>query len=131
MTVDTDEGARSFARFLEQIADGDAQRALSRELRELCLKLRDEAQGRSAPAKGELTLTLKLKAEPNDVVQVVYDIKTKQPKPIHPSGVMWMTKGGNLSPSNPRQQKLPLKEVGGIERESARDVGDEPRVAEV
>jgi len=125
-----DEGARSFARLIEQVADGDAQRALSDELHALCTRLREEAQARGTDVGGELTLTLKLKVEPSDVVGVSYEIKSKLPGPRRSKGVMWLTKGGNLTPSNPRQQRLPLKEVGGAERE-VRDVAQTTTVKEL
>lgn len=125
-----EEGARSFTRALEMVADGALVSEGSDALQQLVAKLQDEALDTNGDAKGELTLKLKINVEPNGIASIVYDLKTKEPTPKRPKGHLWVTKGGNLTPHNPRQQKLPLREVGGEER-GAREVEGTKTVREV
>ena len=114
-TKERPEGARSFARFLEKLADGDAHVELSEALHTLGAQLREEAIRVDNRVKGEITLKLAIEVEPNGVVAIRYDVKTKTPEAKRPSSVGWISTGGNLLFENPRQQKLPLREVGSGE----------------
>ena len=125
-----EEGARSFARFVEMVSDGACQLEASAELHKLCCALREDASARSNASKGELTVRFALTVEPSGVVGVAYEIKRKEPTPSRPKGVLWLTKGGNLSAQNPRQQTLPLREVSGT-AEPAREVRDDVSAREV
>jgi hypothetical protein len=121
-----EEGPRSFARFVEVAADGAVHAEVSGELHSLITKLQEESTTRDAVVNGELTLKLSFKAQPNGVVHLGYEIKRKDPKRKTTTGIMWITPGGNLSTSNPRQTDLPgIREVitggGGA---PARDVGE-------
>lgn len=124
------EGARSFTRALEMVSDGDLVREASNALRDLLLVMQHEAKETSADAKGELVLKLKIEVEPSGIATITPDIKVKEPVPKRAKGHLWLTKGGNLTPHNPRQQKLPLREVGGEERET-REVEDKREMREV
>jgi hypothetical protein len=104
------EGPRSFAVFVRQLADGDAEREASEALHELLESLRKEAEAQGA-AKGILTLKFALTVDAMNQVEIAYDISTKEPTPLRPKAHLWITKGGNIVFENPRQQKLPLREV--------------------
>lgn len=106
-----EEGPRSFGVFVGQACDGEAHAEASRQLHELVTKLGREAVSRRAVAKGSLAVTFNLECEPTGIVSVAYTIKRKDPEPLRSRGVMFVTKGGNLSVQNPRQQELPLREV--------------------
>lgn len=126
-----DEGPRAFARFIEALADGDAHDQLSNELHELGQRLLDESLKRDVAVTGELTLKLKLKADPKGMVGIAYDIKRKDPARRTSAAVMWLTGGGNLSPTNPKQPDLPgLREVPPAQAET-RDVGGKAAMKEV
>lgn len=105
MSKDEDEGARSFARFFTLIDDGGAEVECSAALQALAQKLREESQATQGEVAGTLTLTLKLKVHA-EVCTVGYSLKAKEPEPKRASSIFWLTKGGNLTPENPRQQKL-------------------------
>lgn len=109
MTTD-DEGARSFAVLLQGIGDGTLNTELSETLHEMNTKLAAHAEDFSK-AKGTLTLTLTIDIDRDGVVTLSPDVKTKLPKPARKLGRYWLTPGRNLSPENPKQQKLNLKEV--------------------
>lgn len=111
MSID-DEGPRSFTHFLEHLGGGDARRELSEELHELGKRLAHETAARDRNATGEITLKIKLKADKSGLVSTTYEIKRKDPSRTATPGVVWLTRGGNLSPENPRQSDLPgLREV--------------------
>jgi hypothetical protein len=106
------EGPRAFARWLQLVADGKAHVELSTTLFDLMKKLRSFAINTQNIAKGEVLVRFKFKVEPTGIVGIGYEIKTKEPEPARPGAVMWLTKGGNLTPENPKQQDLPgIREV--------------------
>lgn len=117
---DDEEGARSFSRTIAVIADGQLNGDASEELHKLIRDLKAESALRHAPVKGTITLEMTFNVEPHGYVEVTPKIKTKMAERRRPKGVMWITPGGNLSEKNPRQQDLPLQDVGG--RGEARDV---------
>ena len=109
---------RSFAHAIATLCEGEANGALSSDMHELLLVLSAEASARRKKVKGTLKLDLVFEVDDNGVVGIAYSVKTKAPEPRRQTAVMWL-KGGNLTPENPRQQKLPLREVnaGGDARE--------------
>lgn len=104
------EGARSFAHWLTRLGDGQAAADLSQAMFELGGELRRHALDRGE-AKGELTLHLKFKVDNIGQVITTYQVKVKEPEPVRPASMFWLTKGGNLSVENPRQTTLPLRQV--------------------
>ncbi|MFW5938230.1 MAG: hypothetical protein ACOCSN_04730, partial [Halanaeroarchaeum sp.] len=68
--------------------------------------MREEANARRGKVAGKLVFEMSFKAE-GDMVTIDYEIKRRDPKPVRPSGAMWFTPGGNLTPQNPKQMGLP------------------------
>lgn len=125
------EGPRSFARFIEALGEGDVHAELSQELFELGRKLLSQARARMANVKGTLVLKLKFDADPKGVVDIEHSVEVKVPKPRRAAATMWLTKGGNLSPENQRQQVLPgIREVTAPAA-APRELEDAPGVQEV
>lgn len=130
MATEKQEGPRSFARFLEQLGDGDVHQELSDELYELGRQLLTQARARLQEVKGTLTLKLKFKADPKGVVDIDHVVEVKVPKPKRAAATMFLTKGGNLSVENPRQPLLPgIREVA-LPAETVREV-DAPSMKEI
>lgn len=119
--VEDREGARGFAVVLQQLDDGCFHAEVSEALRKLNRELSDMANSHGGKVKGTMTLALTLTAQDDGTISIDCDVKTKSPKPRRPRSLFWLTKGDNLTLDNPRQQKLPLRDVGGAGR--ARDVG--------
>lgn len=117
---DQSEGPRSFATFVTTLAEGEAEQELSYQLHELMKRCQEEAHMRGDKVKGTLTLSVRFIVEPKGFVGIGYDVATKAPKRKTSPGVFYLTRGGNLSLENQRQQKLPLREVGG--KSEMRDV---------
>lgn len=125
------EGPRSFARFIEALGEGDVHSELSEELFELGRQLLAQSRARNASIKGTLTLKLKFVASAKGVVDIEHAIETKVPRPKSAGSTMWLTKAGNLSPENTRQQTLPgIREVAALP-EGVHISIDNPAVKEV
>lgn len=106
-----EEGPRSFAVVFQTIADGEAHTEASEEMQALLKLLQDEARNTNGSASGSMTIKLGLKVDAKGVATISYSVDVKKPTKKRPGATMWVTKGGNLSPDNPRQQKLPLRDV--------------------
>ena len=63
---------------------------------------------------------LKLSGDQGGTVFIDAEIATKEPKLARARTVTWVTKSGDLSMENPKQTKLPLREVRAPE--APRDV---------
>ena len=108
-----DEGNRGFAVFLGQIDEGAFHAELSGATRELVTSLNEFANRFHRNGKGELTITLAFDVDEKGVTSVVGGFKAKLPKIPKAKSQFFLTAGGNLTLENPRQQKLPLREVAG------------------
>lgn len=111
MTKDAKEGARAFSVLVQQIEEGALHSELSEKIQEVCADLACYSAEYACDAKGQIKLTLDLKVMRNGTVNVGSDVVTKTPKRKRAASTFWLTKGNNLSPENPRQTKLPLREV--------------------
>jgi hypothetical protein len=109
----TDEGARSFAVILAGLEDGQLLIDLSAKQVDLNTKLA-AAAAIVGKAKGEIHLKLKLCADAGGSVEVFGEIVVKEPKALRYRSVLWMSKGHNLIADNPKQTKLPLRDVGQV-----------------
>lgn len=111
----TDENTRaeaqSFTHFLATLADGEAVDELALTLHKLTKSLHDESKIRNGKVKGKLSISIDFACDEQQIVRVGYAITSKLPDPRRPGSVRWATEDGRLSPSNPRQQSLPLHEV--------------------
>lgn len=108
----TGEGPRSFARFLENVGDGDFHRDASDGLFDLGNAIQDLALRTETKIKGKLIITVDMSCDPRGVVGVNVDVQVKKPKVKHAAAQAWITKNGNVVFEHPRQTVLPLREVG-------------------
>jgi hypothetical protein len=106
----TEEGARAFGHVLHELEDGGLHVELSSQLRATCEQLAAHAES-YGKATGSLTLTLRLSADRGGPVAIDAEVTSKTPRVSRPKTIMWLSKGFNLVPHNPRQQKLPIHEV--------------------
>lgn len=117
-----DAGPRSFARFVEQLGHGEVHEDLSKANFELGNALQDHALDSKGKVKGELRVVFKYSCDSRGVVGVDVDYTVKKPKRKRATSIAWVNKQGNLVFEPPRQQKLPLHEVGG--RSELREIRD-------
>jgi hypothetical protein len=105
------EGPRSITRLIDKINDGQTQIELSEELHELCKELIATARAKSAKVTGAFDIKLTLAVTARGEVSLSVAHKRTAKKPIPAPAHFWMTKGGNLTDSNPQQTRLALTEV--------------------
>lgn len=60
---------------------------------------------------GKLQITLSLKRSAKGALLITPDVTTKVPEPKLEPTMLWATAEGNLTESNPKQQKLDLRQV--------------------
>lgn len=106
-----DEGARNFSVVLGQIGEGDLVEELSEGLHELVAFLKGHTETYHRDAKGSLTLVLAVNALGNGTITIAGDVKIKKPVKKRAGSTFFLTPGANLTLENPKQQKLPLREV--------------------
>jgi len=109
------EGPRSFARFIENVGEGDFHQDASDGLFDLGNAIQNLALRTESKVKGKLILTVDMSCDARGVVGVTVDVQVKKPKVKKAAAQAWITKSGNVVFEHPRQTKLPLREVGGVE----------------
>ncbi len=105
------EGTRGFAVVLGQLGDGDFADEIARKQRKLIDQLTTDAYYFKKDAKGSLTVEIKFSVSDDGVVEAKGSVKTKEPPPRASKATFWATKGGNLAAENPKQMKLPVRDV--------------------
>jgi hypothetical protein len=111
-----EEGIRPFEAWFRQVDEGALHAEASDEAHRLFAELEDHALASNAKAKGKLTITIDVTASPKGTISVVGNVTRKAPKKKTGESIFWLTKGRNLTAENPRQTKLPLREVPPPER---------------
>lgn len=108
----TEEGPRAFSRFTELVADGAMHAELSTQLHALMGALARHADETSGTAKGLLTIKLAFAVDRGGVVDVAYDVVPKLPKTPRSKGVLYLTKGNNLTAASTKQGSPPSRREG-------------------
>lgn len=93
-----------------EIDAGSLNTRASDAMRELLAKLHQRAQDDS-DASGKLSLELSFKVARSGKVDVVATFKTNAPAPRSESTTFYVTNRGRLSVRDPRQARLPFKQV--------------------
>ncbi len=101
---------RSFNLVLSQLQGGAFLDLLSESLRELVQELSDHELNTRKAAKGSLTVKLKVKLD-DGIFEIVPEAKVEKPKPVMGRDIFWCDSEHNLTPENPRQGKLALRDV--------------------
>lgn len=102
-----------FGVLVGSITGGDLLKELSETNKTVLTTLEDHARDTCGTAGGTLTLVLKYKVERNGAVRIEADVATKLPKLLRAADHFFTNGKGALSRKDPRQQELPLREVGG------------------
>lgn len=106
-----EEGPRSFAVFLSHAFDGEAERELSLEMQQLLDVMRASAITTRRKRKGKITLELDFEVTERSETTIEYGVKIKKPKPVRAPCTAWVTEGGNAVFEQPKQTKLPFRDV--------------------
>ena len=121
------EAPRSFVKFVDDLSDGLFAREAGEELFALGDALYSLAVQHGTKTKGEIKITFKIDCEKSGAATITPSIDVKLPKKPKLAGVMFMTKGGNFSATNPRQLELGkgvLREVPARARLASDDEDD-------
>lgn len=116
-STEEQEGPRAFSVLLQAIADGELHLEAGKKTQALLKKLRDHAETNNSTASGKLTIELGFRIDARGVVTVGHSVEAVEPKTKRAPATMWLTKGGNLTPENPRQMSLGLRTVEGGKEE--------------
>jgi hypothetical protein len=115
-----DEGARSFARLVATLSDGDCERETSLALQKLVGAIRLESKRTNRKVKAAINLAISLEYK-GDAVTVGYTLKVKEPTPERGESMFFVTPGGNLTREVPKQENLPFRVVDNTEKPETRD----------
>lgn len=124
-------GPRSFSVFLTKVGEGDCEQQLSQEMQTLMKAVIAQAKAQSKAVTGTLSLTLSFAGEDTGVVNVRYEIKRKEPKPRRPTSVFWIGRDGNVVDENPKQKRLPFRDVSAKNEVREVDGSNKQNVREV
>jgi hypothetical protein len=124
-----DEGIKPFANFIAEACDGDINNEASVELKALIEAVSDAVARDGGSPKGSINVKINLKHDGKSL-GVTYEITTKKPPRKRSGGVVWVTKEGNFTLKNPRQQELPGFRDVSRPAEVAKDDAQAPRMAE-
>lgn len=105
------EQPRDFSHFFNSLDDGNAAAEASVALQDLVKETAAKAAARMKPLVGTMTVTLAVAIDETGVSRVTYEIKAKPPKHKTQPSTFWVSKGGNLTPNNPRQVELAIRDV--------------------
>lgn len=116
------EGPRSFARMLEEVADGDLQADVSVATHRLVSQLQEMARETGIDASGSITLRLDFTVDPKRNIEITGGITTKAPSAPKRTANYWVSPGGNVAFEPPsKDRKGPVREVGR-NHEAPRDI---------
>ncbi|MFO1156642.1 MAG: hypothetical protein U1E43_07695 [Rhodospirillales bacterium] len=106
----SDAPLRAFATFLGAVEDGRLADDLTEALAAIVADLADHARELGGRPSARLAITLDFKLD-RELVEVSAELKTTLPKRPRGRSVFWPTPDNHLSRHNPRQHKLPLRDV--------------------
>lgn len=111
----SEAAARPFLDLLREHRGGMTHDELSEALQRLVAAVVEERK------PGELTFKVIVKPQGDGAVMVTDEVKLKLPKSTRGGSLFFVTPENNLMRQDPRQQNLPLRDIGGMEK--PRDIG--------
>lgn len=102
---------RSFADVLREVSGGRAYENANARLAEVVAGVLDSRKA------GEITLKLKVTPNGDNTVKVTVQTTAKVPEPNIGDSIFFASEDGDLTRDDPRQEKLPLREVPRISGE--------------
>lgn len=102
---------RAFSQFITQVEDGHLHADLSRALQDLIADMQTASGGHDKTA-GKIKIALDLKYDPKSgVFEIAGNFDVTKPKERRGHSVLWATPDNFLTPLNPRQQDLFIRDV--------------------
>ena len=106
-----DRGTWNFGVLVGTIADGEFVEEVTDELRLTVEALYERARNGNRSVKGTITISLDVGVGPNGLVVIDPNVASKLPRKVRRETPLYVGKNG-LTAENPKQQSLPLREVG-------------------
>lgn len=101
----------AFSQFIAIVEGGGLNSDLSDKLKDVIEELNDARLNGTNKPSASIAVTFDFKLD-GGVLEVRGDYKVKTPKSPRQRSIFWTTEDGYLSRTNPKQQELPLRQVG-------------------
>lgn len=111
----------SFSQFIAQVDEGGLHHDLSVEVENIVAALNDAKQAGAKSPAAKLAITLAFRLD-GQVIEVVGDFKSTMPKVKREKSVFWSTAKNRLTRNNPKQQRLPFRDITAGGTDAARAV---------
>lgn len=109
--------SRAFADVIRELAGGVTYQSLTDHLAEVVQAVMETRKS------GEVSLKLKIKCNGETSIIITDEVKAKVPQENRGETVFFATSAGHLLKDDPRQEKLPLREVKDAGPMPLKDVG--------
>ena len=106
----TEFGTWDIGILLRLIGEGELHAELCEELQELASELGKRAKIERKITHGTMTIKLDLAATEEGIITIDPAVSTKLPNKRRKASTFWIGKNG-ITQDNPKQQRLPLREV--------------------
>jgi hypothetical protein len=93
--------------------NGDYLPLLIADLEKLNIEMKDFSQAFGCKSKGQITITLDLTNDRFGQIEMTANHKVKVPKQPAAKAILWTTADGQMTPSNPNQTRMEIREVAG------------------
>jgi hypothetical protein len=122
---------RDFGVLLSQLSGGELRDEVNEEVARVMATLYERALATQQTAKGKVTLEMSFEVAKNGLTTILGDVKTKLPTPLREADHFYTDAEGGFSKSDPRQMKLPIREVPAALDEPVREVEFDPETGDV
>lgn len=117
----TDTSSPYALRTIDQILaipdEGNFLSELLQENADLIAELQDHQKAYGGAPKGSLSISIAYELGKGGIVNMKASFATKAPKTPAASAVAWVTRDGDLTPENPAQMKLNLRDATAHDRQ--------------
>lgn len=103
---------RSFGQVIGQLEGGALVSELADKIKDIVAELNNVRADEGGKPKATLSLSLAFKLD-GDTIEIVPTLDVKMPARTRHKTVLWTTGDNTLTPANPKQQEMELRDVGG------------------
>lgn len=104
---------RGLDQILSMLDNGDYLPQLITDLETLNVEMKDFSQAFGCKSKGKITITLDLTNDRYGQIEMTANHVVKVPKAPAAKAILWTTADGQMTPSNPNQTRMTIREVDG------------------
>lgn len=104
---------RGLDQILSMLDNGDYLPQLISDLEKLNIEMKDFSQAFGCKSKGQITITLALTNDRFGQIEMTANHAVKVPKAPAAKAILWTTADGQMTPSNPNQTRMEIRDIGG------------------